>query len=68
MGFWTLRKRKGIPRCADSVAEETQEAPRDTGAGGRGTGLKTGHYMKKFGGARRNRTADMGFADLCLTT
>ena len=24
--------------------------------------------MKEFGGARRNRTADMGFADPCLTT
>src|ERR1700677_1628652 len=24
--------------------------------------------FRKFGGARRNRTADKGFADLCLTT
>jgi hypothetical protein len=28
-------------------------------------GEKTQRY---FGGARRNRTADKGFADLCLTT
>ena len=26
------------------------------------------HTERNFGGARRNRTADKGFADLCLTT
>ena len=27
-----------------------------------------GKFSQSFGGARRNRTADKGFADLCLTT